>query len=113
MNVRAQAVGMASQTQNIANIVCQQFFPLFLNDKGFYAFYMFAGINFGLAVFVWFVVPETRNVPLEEMDVLFGGTNHVQQGENLIGLGGKSSEEEASVIGSKGAVLHVGPGKTS
>ncbi|KAF2430594.1 MFS sugar transporter-like protein [Tothia fuscella] len=105
MNVRAQAVGMASQTQNIANIVCQQFFPLFLNNKGFYAFYMFAGVNFLLAVFVWFVVPETRNVSLEEMDVLFGGTNHVQQGDAM--LGHKGSEEVKSVVGSKGAVEHV------
>jgi len=30
MNVRAQAVGMASQTQNVANAIVQQFFPIFL-----------------------------------------------------------------------------------
>jgi hypothetical protein len=30
MNIRAQAVGMASQTQNIANLVVNQFFPTFL-----------------------------------------------------------------------------------
>jgi len=84
MNVRAQAVGMASQTQNIANIVCQQFFPTFLNHKGFYAFYMFAAINLCLALFVWFVVPETKGVSLEEIDVLFGGSNHVEQGEMMV-----------------------------
>lgn len=92
MNIRAQAVGMASQTQNIANIVCQQFFPIFLNQKGFYAFYMFAGINICLAVFVWFVVPETKNVPLEEIDVLFGGSNHVEHGAFLEGKEGSSVE---------------------
>ena len=37
MNVRAQAVGMASQTQNIANAIVQQFFPTFLKNCGFYA----------------------------------------------------------------------------
>ena len=31
MNVRAQAVGMASQTQNVANAIVQQFFPTFLD----------------------------------------------------------------------------------
>ena len=31
MNVRAQAVGMASQTQNVANAIVQQFFPQFLD----------------------------------------------------------------------------------
>jgi aspartate oxidase len=30
MNIRAQAVGMASQTQNIANLIVNQFFPTFL-----------------------------------------------------------------------------------
>ncbi|CAP92154.1 hypothetical protein E8E15_004817 [Penicillium rubens] len=84
MNVRAQAVGMASQTQNIANAIVQQFFPIFLENEGFYAFYMFAGINFLLAVFVWFLVPETKQVPLEEIDILFGGANHVAQGEEVL-----------------------------
>ncbi|KAL3444466.1 general substrate transporter [Aspergillus insuetus] len=84
MNVRAQAVGMASQTQNVANTIVQQFFPTFLDNCGFYAFYMFAGINFLLAVFVWFFIPETKQVPLEEIDALFGGANHVTRGEELM-----------------------------
>lgn len=84
MNVRAQAVGMASQTQNVANAIVQQFFPIFLDNEGFYAFYMFAGINFLLAVFVWFLIPETKMVPLEEIDTLFGGANHVAQGEEVM-----------------------------
>ncbi|KAL2828470.1 general substrate transporter [Aspergillus cavernicola] len=84
MNVRAQAVGMASQTQNVANAIVQQFFPTFLDNCGFYAFYMFAGINFLLSVFVFFFIPETKQVPLEEIDALFGGANHVTRGEELI-----------------------------
>lgn len=84
MNVRAQAVGMASQTQNVANAIVQQFFPIFLDNEGFYAFYMFAGINFLLAIFVWFLIPETKQVPLEEIDILFGGANHVAQGEEVL-----------------------------
>ena len=84
MNVRAQAVGMASQTQNVANAIFQQFFPIFLDNEGFYAFYMFAGINFLLAVFVFFLIPETKQVPLEEIDALFGGANHATQGQEYI-----------------------------
>lgn len=34
MNVRAQAVGMASQTQNVVNSIVQQFFPIFLDVSG-------------------------------------------------------------------------------
>ncbi|KAJ5752929.1 hypothetical protein N7520_009846 [Penicillium odoratum] len=84
MNVRAQAVGMASQTQNVANTICQQFFPIFLEHDGFYAFYLFAGINFLLGLFVFFFVPETKKVTLEEIDALFGGANHVTQGEEVL-----------------------------
>ncbi|EAW07664.1 putative MFS sugar transporter [Aspergillus clavatus NRRL 1] len=84
MNVRAQAVGMASQTQNIANAIVQQFFPIFLKNCGFYAFYMFAGINILLAIFVYFFIPETKQVPLEEIDALFGGANHVTNGEEMM-----------------------------
>jgi len=84
MNVRAQAVGMCSQMQNVANSILQQFFPTFLANCGFYTFYFFAGINVLLALFVWFLVPETRKVSLEEMDVLFGGANHVEKGGDLL-----------------------------
>lgn len=84
MNVRAQAIGMASQTQNVCNSIFQQFFPTFLANCGFYTFYFFAGINLLLAVFVWFFIPETKNIMLEEMDTLFGGSNHVEKGGDLL-----------------------------
>jgi hypothetical protein len=85
MNVRAQAVGMCSQTQNVVNSIVQQFFPTFLDNCGFYAFYMFAGINALLAIFVWFCLPETKKVSMEEIDTLFGGANHVEKGAELVG----------------------------
>ncbi|CAD6447943.1 414d9e05-c0bc-4c03-9128-550565af3f5a [Sclerotinia trifoliorum] len=80
MNVRAQAVGMCSQWQNVSNLIFNQFFPVFLAKSSFYTFYFFGGLNCLLALFVIFVVPETRNIMLEEMDVLFGGVNHVEKG---------------------------------
>jgi MFS family permease len=83
MNIRAQAVGMCSQTQNVVNSIVQQFFPVFLKNEGFDAFYMFAAINVLLAAFVWFFVPETKQVSLEEMDAVFGGVNHVNEGAAL------------------------------
>jgi MFS family permease len=35
MNIRAQAVGMSSQMQNVTNSILQQFFPIFLAKCGF------------------------------------------------------------------------------
>lgn len=111
MNVRAQALGMASQTQNVANAIFQQFFPIFfLKNDGFYAFYMFAGVNFLLAAFVYFFIPETKKVSLEEIDVLFGGSNHVAQGEDLL-LASKATHQEienTATIGEKTPTANVG-----
>lgn len=40
--------------------------------------------NICLAFFVWFLIPETKHVPLEEVDVLFGGQNHTEKGGDLL-----------------------------
>lgn len=45
VNVRAQAVGMCSQMQNVANVIFQQFFPLFLNNEGLKCLYFFMAVN--------------------------------------------------------------------
>ncbi|KAK7976762.1 hypothetical protein PG989_015225 [Apiospora arundinis] len=86
VNVRAQAVGMCSQMQNVANTVFQQFFPVFLAREGLKCLYFFMAVNVLLAVFVWFLIPETKQVSLEEIDVLFGGQNHVEKGGQMMGV---------------------------
>lgn len=96
MNVRAQAVGMASQTQNVANLIVNQFFPIFLQNDGFYAFYMFAGVNFLLAAFVYFFIPETKKISLEEIDTIFGGANHAEKGADM--LHAEEAERKANVV---------------
>lgn len=30
------------------------------------------------------MIPETKGIPLEEVDVLFGGANHIEKGGNLL-----------------------------
>jgi len=104
MNIRAQAVGMCSQTQNVVNSIVQQFFPIFLKNEGFYAFYMFAGINLLLAAFVWFFVPETKQVSLEEMDAVFGGANHVVEGAAIEHKDGVRHESVTMDPGAKSVV---------
>ncbi|KAI1846650.1 hypothetical protein JX265_009047 [Neoarthrinium moseri] len=86
VNVRAQAVGMCSQMQNVANTIFQQFFPAFLANTGLKCLFFFMAVNVCLAAFVFFFLPETKQVPIEEIDVLFGGANHVEKGGNLLGV---------------------------
>ncbi|KUJ07324.1 major facilitator superfamily transporter sugar [Mollisia scopiformis] len=84
MNVRSQAVGMCSQMQNVAQSVFNQFFPTFYNNCGLKSFFFFMTTNICLAFFVWFCIPETKSVSLEEVDVLFGGANHTEKGGDLL-----------------------------
>lgn len=51
------------------------------NSKTFYFFFT---INLFLALFVYLCIPETKQISLEEIDVLFGGSNHVEKGGNLL-----------------------------
>ena len=39
-----------------------------------------------LALYVVFLIPETRKVALEDMDTLFGGPNHVEKGAVQMGI---------------------------
>lgn len=98
MNVRAQAVGMCSQMQNVANTIFQQFFPKFLRDTGLKCLFFFMGMNFVLAVFVWFFIPETKKVPLEEIDVLFGGANHVEKGAQVVQMHAHEADAEKAAV---------------
>lgn len=83
MKVRATGVGMATQTQNVANAILQQAFPVFLAKAKWYTFFFFCGFNIFLALFCYFLLPETKGVALEDIDTLFGGENHREAGERM------------------------------
>lgn len=85
-NVRTQAVGMASQCQNVANTIFQQFFPTFLAKTGLKCLFFFFAVNILLVVFVFFFVPETKGISLEHMDTVFGGADHTEKGAQMLGV---------------------------
>tara|TARA_R110002060_G_scaffold27172_1_gene36957 strand:+ start:167 stop:391 length:225 start_codon:yes stop_codon:yes gene_type:complete len=49
-----------------------------------YSSFFFMTTNVCLAIFVWFMIPETKGTSLEEIDVLFGGANHTEKGADLL-----------------------------
>lgn len=68
---------------------------------------MFAGINVLLAIFVYFFIPETKGVMLEEMDAVFGGANHVDGGGNLMGKADAHHDEKDGPSPEKVQVEHI------
>jgi len=58
---------------------------------------MFAGINILLALFVYFFIPETKGVMLEEMDATFGGVNHVEKGGDIMGVDDAHHADSGSI----------------
>ncbi|KAI9896040.1 hypothetical protein N3K66_008940 [Trichothecium roseum] len=97
MNVRAQAVGMCSQMQNVANTIFQQFFPEFLARTGLKCLFFFMGMNVVLGAYVYFFIPETKQVPLEEIDVLFGGASHASKGGDMLGVNVAEENQRTTV----------------
>lgn len=73
MSVRGIAVSICTNTQNVSNLIMAQAFPPMFTAMSFYSFYVWMGVNIVLVVLIWFFYPETKGVPLEEMDALFGG----------------------------------------
>ena len=56
----------------MSNFIVGQITPDMLKHLSYGTFIFFGLLTFGGVVFVWLVVPETKRLTLEEMDILFG-----------------------------------------
>lgn len=45
-----------------------------MGEAGYGMFFMFATFDIFMGIFVWFFIPETKGLSLEQMDELFGVT---------------------------------------
>ncbi|KXH50774.1 sugar transporter [Colletotrichum simmondsii] len=72
--VRSQAVGLAIGTNWLSNeFIVALITPRMLEAITFGTFYFFLAFCVILVIWVYFFVPETKGVRIEEMDKLFGG----------------------------------------
>ena len=87
--LRGLNVSLAAATQWLFNLVIARAVPNMLTtmgEGGYGAFIAFSCFCFSMFFFVWFLIPETKQIPLEEIDVLFGGANHVDKGADILGI---------------------------
>ncbi|CAG8017445.1 unnamed protein product [Penicillium salamii] len=71
--VRSKGVSIAIGTNWLTNFIVALITPRMLESIKFGTFYFFLAFCVILFVWVYFLVPETKGVPIEEMDNLFGG----------------------------------------
>ncbi|KAH7122057.1 sugar transporter [Dactylonectria estremocensis] len=81
--VRSQAVGVAIGTNWLSNFIVALITPRMLSAIEFGTFYFFFAFCLFLGVWVFFFVPETKGVRIEEMDELFGGNQGVEDMERI------------------------------
>ncbi|KAI1652562.1 general substrate transporter [Daldinia decipiens] len=70
------ALGASSNWMN--NFIVGQVTPIMLNKIGYGTYVLFGLLTFMGAGFIWFFVPETKRLTLEEMDVVFGSEGTAQ-----------------------------------
>lgn len=70
-NVRTLAQAFAAANNWFWNFLVARFTPQMFEKMGYGVYFFFASLMLGSTVFVFFLLPETKGIPLEAMDRLF------------------------------------------
>ncbi|KAI8888190.1 general substrate transporter [Backusella circina FSU 941] len=92
---RAKALSVSTSSNWMCNFIIGLIVPTMLQNitYGTYIFFAcFLGISFG---FIWFFVPETKGLTLEEMDDIFGGQSAIHDAEIMKQVQMKVAEVQA------------------
>ena len=71
---RAKGVSLATMTSYAFNTMIGQVTPIAMESVGYRYYFVFIICNFTNAVFFWLLLPETKKLPLEEMNYLFSNS---------------------------------------
>lgn len=70
-NVRSLSQAFVAANNWLWNFLVARFTPQMFDAMGFGVYFFFAALMLCSIVFVWFLIPETKGIPLEAMDGLF------------------------------------------
>lgn len=70
-NIRSLAQACAAGSNWLWNFLVSRFTPQMFAKMEYGVYFFFASLMILSSIFVWFVVPETKGIPLESMDELF------------------------------------------
>ena len=71
VNVRSLAQACAAASNWFWNFLISRFTPQMFSKMGYGVYFFFASLMILAVIFVFFLIPETKGVPLESMDDLF------------------------------------------
>ncbi|KAK9235360.1 general substrate transporter [Lipomyces kononenkoae] len=97
LGVRAQAMGIAISVNWISNFVIGLITPIMLSQIKFGTFYFFFAFTMVLFFWVMFFLPETKGVPMEEMDKLWGGNEGKETAERMARIQNELQSESRNV----------------
>lgn len=72
LSARPYGIALGSSSNWMNNFIVGQVTPDMISGMTYGTFLFFGLLTLGGAVFVWLFVPETKQLTLEEMDVIFG-----------------------------------------
>ncbi len=72
LRIRSACIALTSATHWLFNFVLARSVPYMISNIGYGTYFVFAACLTLSVPFVWFCMPETRGLSLEDMDVLFG-----------------------------------------
>ncbi|KAK3381986.1 general substrate transporter [Podospora didyma] len=82
--VRARGLSFAASAGAIGSIVVAQIWPVGIAAIGSKIYFFFMAINLICVPIIFLLYPETKGRPLEDMDVLFGGSSDHDSGAILL-----------------------------
>ncbi|KAI4862695.1 general substrate transporter [Hypoxylon rubiginosum] len=78
LSSRAYGTSLGASSNWMNNFIVGQVTPIMLSRIGYGTYVLFGLLTFMGAGFIWFFVPETKRLTLEEMDVIFGSEGTAQ-----------------------------------
>lgn len=93
-NVRTLAQAWAASCNWLFNFLIARFTPQMFAAMGYGVYLFFASLMLCAAVYVFFLIPETKGIPLEAMDRLFSGNFSKRKAHAIILAEVKEADRE-------------------
>lgn len=104
---RAKGVSIATMLSFAFNTMIGQVTPIAMKNIGYRYYYLFVICNFTNAVFFWLLLPETKQVPLEEMNQIFTNSPWIVPGSHREQYMSHDLERKVEEQEMKQEALHV------